>query len=102
MKWKNVNNEEGRINYRRMRNKLKRATDKATKEHPENICDKIMEFQRAGCYLMYMKTDELGQKEIQGIQNIGIEDSPGNVVVGQRQVLKIWENYIAELYDQPD
>jgi hypothetical protein len=31
-KWKNVNNEEGRRNYRRLRNELKRATDKAKKE----------------------------------------------------------------------
>jgi hypothetical protein len=27
---------------------------------------------------MYMKTQELGWKETQGIQNIGIEDSQGN------------------------
>jgi len=26
--WKNVNNEEGRKNYRRLRHELKRATDK--------------------------------------------------------------------------
>jgi hypothetical protein len=42
---------------------------------------------------MYMKTKELGWKETQGIQNIGIEDSQGNRIVGQRHVLKIWENY---------
>jgi hypothetical protein len=28
-KWKNVNIEEGRRNYRRLRNELKRATEKA-------------------------------------------------------------------------
>jgi hypothetical protein len=28
-KWKNVNTEEGRRNYRRLRNDLKRATEKA-------------------------------------------------------------------------
>ena len=28
-KWKNVNTEEGRRNYRRLRNELKRATEKA-------------------------------------------------------------------------
>jgi type I site-specific restriction endonuclease len=44
--WKNVNNEEGRKNYRRLRNELKRATDKSKKEYLDNICDKIMEFQR--------------------------------------------------------
>jgi hypothetical protein len=36
-KWKNVNNEEGRRNYRRLRNELKRATDKAKKEYLENM-----------------------------------------------------------------
>jgi hypothetical protein len=79
---------------------LKRATDNAKKEYLENICDEIMEFQRTERYgLMYMKTKELGWKEIQAIQNIGIQDSQGNAVVEQSQVLKIWENYITELYD---
>ena len=43
-KWKNVNTEESRKNYRRLRNELKRATDNAKKEYLENICNKIMEF----------------------------------------------------------
>jgi type I site-specific restriction endonuclease len=47
-KWKNVNSEEGRKNYRRARNELKRATDNAQKEYLENICNEIMEFQRTG------------------------------------------------------
>ena len=49
-----------------------------------------------------MKTKELDWKETQGIQNIGIEHSQGNRIVDQRQVLKIWENYITELYDRPN
>ena len=60
-KWKNVNTEEGRRNYRRLRNELKRATEKARKEYLEKICNEIMEMQRTGRYdLMYMKTKELG------------------------------------------
>jgi len=75
-KWKNVNTEESRKNYRRLRNELKRATDSAKKEYLENMCNEIMEFERTGRYdLMYMKTKELGRKETQGIQNIGIEDT---------------------------
>jgi hypothetical protein len=55
-KWKNANTE-GRKNYRRLRNELKRATGSAKKEYLENICNEIMEFQRTGRYnLMYMKT----------------------------------------------
>jgi hypothetical protein len=94
-KWKNVNTEEGRKNYRSLRNELKRATDNAKKEYLENICNEIMEFQRTKRYdLMYIKSKELGWKETQGIQNIGIEDSQGNKIIEQSQVLKIWENYI--------
>ena len=62
-----------------------------------------MLFHRTDRYdLMYMKTKELGWKETQGIQNIGIKDSRGNRIVDQRQVLKIWENYVTELYDRPN
>jgi hypothetical protein len=100
-KWKNVNNEEGRKNYRRLENKLKRATDNAKKKYVESIHNEIIEFQRTGCYdLMHMKTKELGCKENHGIQNIGIEDSQGNITIDQRRVLQIWENYIKELYDR--
>ena len=42
-----------------------------------------------------MKTRELGWKENHGIQNTGIEYSQGNIIIDQRQILKIWE-----LYDQ--
>jgi len=37
-----------------------------------------------------------------GRQNVGIEDSKSNIIEDQRQVLRIWENYITELYDQPN
>jgi hypothetical protein len=43
-KWKNVNTEESRKNYRRLRNELKRATDNAKKKYLEKICNEIMEF----------------------------------------------------------
>jgi hypothetical protein len=75
--------------------------DNAKKEYLESICDKIIEFQRTGRYdLMYMKTKELGLKENQGNQNIGIKNSQGNIIIDQRRVLQIWENYITELCDQ--
>jgi len=64
-----LNTEEGRRNYRRLRNELKTATEKAKKEYLENACTEIMEFHRKGRYdLMYMKTKELGWKETQGFK----------------------------------
>jgi hypothetical protein len=85
-KWKNVTNKEGRNNYRRLRNKLKRATDNAKKEYLESICEEVKEFQRTGSYdLMYMKTKELGWKENHGIQDTGIENSQGNIIIDKRK-----------------
>ena len=82
---------------------MKRVADNAVKEYLENICNEIMEFQRTGRYnLMCMKKKELGWKETQGIQNIGVEDTQGNRIVEQSQVPKIWENYVTELYDRPN
>jgi len=98
-KWKNVNTEAGRRNYTRLRNEFKRATEKAKKEYLENTSKEITEFHRTSRYdLMYVKTKELEWKDTQGIQNIGI-DLQGNRIVDQRQVLKIWENYVTELHD---
>jgi hypothetical protein len=48
-----------------------------------------------------MKTKELRWKETHGIQNNGIEDSQGNRIADQNQVLEIWGNYISELNDRP-
>ena len=59
-----------------------------------------MDFKRTGRYdLTYMKTKELSWKEKQEIQNIAVEDSQGNIIVYQKQVVIIWENYYTGLYD---
>jgi len=50
---------------------------------------------------LYLKTKELGWKENHEIQNTGTKNSKRNIIVEKSQVLKIWENYITELYDQP-
>jgi hypothetical protein len=100
-KWKSVNTEEGRKNYRRLNNELRRATDKAKLEYLESKYDEITELQRTGWYdLMYRKAKELYQKESNGIRTVGIEDSQGNMIVDQKQVLKIREIYVEELYDR--
>jgi hypothetical protein len=56
------------MNYRRGKNGLKRATDKAKKEYHDSVCDKVTEFQRTGHNdLKYMKTKEQVWKENYGI-----------------------------------
>ena len=46
---------------------------------------------------MHKKAKKLVWKENRGIQNNDTADSQENIIVDQRQVLKIWENYITEL-----
>jgi hypothetical protein len=88
-KLKNVTYEK-RKNYRRLQNEEKRVKEKAKKEYVDSICDKIMEFQRKGYY-------DLRRKSVDS--NIGIKHSQGNTIVNQRQVLKILEDSVTELYD---
>jgi hypothetical protein len=67
--WKNVNNDEVRKNYRRLRNGLERATDKSKKVYLDSICDKSTEFQRTRCYdFTYTNAKELGLKQNREIQ----------------------------------
>jgi hypothetical protein len=70
-------------------------------EYLESKCDEITELQRTGRYnLMYRKAKELNWKDNNGIRTVGFEDSQGNIIVDQKQVLKIWESFVAELYDR--
>jgi hypothetical protein len=77
-KRKNVDTEEGKKNYKRLRNGLKRATTKAKKEYVESVCEDIIGFQRRGsCDLRYIRTKKISCKQNNKIQNIGVEDSQG-------------------------
>ena len=51
-KWKNVNTEESRKKYRRLRKELKRTTDNAKKKYLGNICNEIIEFQKIRHYYL--------------------------------------------------
>jgi hypothetical protein len=99
--WNSVSTEEGRNNYRRLNNELRRATDKAKLEYLESKCDEITELQRLGRYdLMYRKAKELDREENNGIGIVGIEEFRGNLTVDQKQVFRIWKINVKELYDR--
>jgi hypothetical protein len=47
-----------------------------------------------------MKEKEPGWKDNLDISTNGTEDCQGNIILDLRQVLKMWENHITELYDE--
>ena len=49
-----------------------------------------------------MKSNGLVLNETNGFQNTGIKGSEGYIRADQKQVLKIWGNYITELYDEAE
>jgi len=80
-RWKYVNNQEGRKNYRRLRKELK-DTQTRLRRNVLTAWYKSMEFQRTGCYhLIYMKAKDVGWKENHGVQTNDIEDSQGSIQI---------------------
>jgi hypothetical protein len=59
-RWKNVKNEKGRKNYRRLRKELKRATEEDEKKYAylESICDEIIEFEKKGTLCFNVDEDK--------------------------------------------
>jgi len=82
----------------KMRNTLKRATDKTKKKYLESICDEVMEFQGTGRYaLMCLKTQELVWEE-----NLGIQKHCNRRLAMEYNSRSetIWDNYITQHYDR--
>ena len=93
--------KEGRKEEQKTEERIGKRRKNSKQEYLDTISGEIIEFQRTERYrLIYVKTKELGWKDNQGIQNVVIEDSEGNITVYQRHVLKTWENYIIELCDR--
>jgi hypothetical protein len=86
-KRKNVDSKEGRKSDRRLRNILRAYVVRSWNFKEQDVT-------------ITMK--ELCWKVNCGIQNIGIEESKVNIIVDKGQVLKIWTNYITELYNIPN
>ena len=67
-KYKNTNPEK----YRKLKNELRRETDKAKEQYLEQACNEIMDLQRKGRYnMMYQKAREMGWMENKGVPHLG-------------------------------
>ena len=87
--------EERRIAKSTNIKEYRRETDRAKEVYMEEICEKIMDFQKKGRnYLMCQKAQQLGGRTSRAIRTFGIEESQGNIVTDHRRALRIWEKYI--------
>jgi hypothetical protein len=102
-KWKNVGTEEGRKNYNRLRNFLRRETDAARKKYEEEECREIEEYNRIGRYdLAYNKISKMVWGKKVRTQTYEIQGKNGECFTEESDKLNRWKDYTEELYAKTD
>ena len=97
-KWKNTNTPEGKENYRRLNNELRRETDKAKENWWSDQCKELEELDHRGrSDLMYQKVKTLTKKKRQNTSRI-IKDKQGKDLTEASEKGQRWKEYIEELY----
>jgi hypothetical protein len=101
-KWKAVNSDDGRKNYSRLNNELRRVTDKAREEWWKKECEELEKLNKMGrTDMMYAKVKEVTRtgKAASNMQTCtSINNSRGVLVSEVDEVKGRWKEYIEELY----
>ncbi|KAJ4436178.1 hypothetical protein ANN_18808 [Periplaneta americana] len=99
-KWKNINTEEGRRNYRKLNNEVRRETNKAKEDWMKVRCKEIEDLGRKGGYdLMYRQVKYLDFTNKKSNSMWLIEDEIGNEITDRPGILTRWTKYVEELYE---
>lgn len=92
-KWKNVNTEVGRNEYRRMNNLLRRETDQAMELWLIQQCQDIEELEREG-KISTAKRNSQGQQVL--------EDAHDKLLTDDGDIKIRWKQYIEDLYSKKE
>ena len=100
-KWKNVNTEAGKKEYRKLNNELRRETEKAREKWWQNTCQTIEELDRKGqSDLMYEKIRSTVGDRRSKETNIMVNDRHGKLLTDPESIRHRWKTYIEELYNK--
>ena len=99
---KNVETENGRKEYSRLNNELRRTTDRAKDQWWNDKCDELAEYDKRGrSDLLYQEVNKLTKTSKKtGTKNVAINDKEGELKTELREVKDRWKEYIEELYDK--
>jgi hypothetical protein len=99
-RWKRINTVEGRIQYKRLNNELRRETEKAREGWWESRCDELVEYDNRGrSDLLYYEVGRLTKTRSEtGKRNTAINDKKGKLVTELDEVKMRWKEYIEDLY----
>ena len=101
-KWKCNNTEEGRKEYRRLNNELRRVTDEAREKWWEVRCNELEEYNKRGrSDLLYHEVSHLTRTEKKvATKNAAINDDRGELRTEIREIRERWKEYMEELYSK--
>ena len=100
-RWKNVNTPEGRFNYNKMNNELRRVTDKAREDWWDSECKELEEAEKKGrSDLVYAKVKQLTWKNTCTSKNCSIKGQQGQLLTELDDIRQRWKEYVEQLYDK--
>ena len=100
--WKSNYTEEGKKNYKRLHNELRRETDKAREDWWEKRCDELTEYDKRGrSDLLYYEVSKLTRtgKKL-AAKSAAINDENGELISEIEEVKLRWKKYIEDLYSK--
>lgn len=99
-RFKNSKTEDGKKNYKRLNNELRRETEKAREIWWEKECKELEELNRQGrTDAMHRKVKELTDKKKSHGNSTAIKDKNGEMLVDEEGVRARWREYVEDLYD---
>ena len=97
--WKHQSTEKAKKEYKRLNNKLRKATDKAREKWWDEQCKEIENMQCRGRYdQVYKRVKRLTKKSGKGGNGNKIKDKQGKLLTDHETVKERWKEYIEELY----
>ena len=92
-RYKNINSDTGRMNYRRLNNEFRRETEKAKELWWENESSELEELNRKGrVNLLYAKVRQLSWKtKLYGRSHTTIKDNNGELLLDTAEVTRRWK-----------
>ena len=99
--WKNRSDEEGKKNYRRLNNELRREAAKAKEKWWSEQCAELEEMDAKGrSDLVYAKVAKMTWKDKVMTSSVKVENSEGEIITEPDEVKESWRLYIESLYDK--
>ena len=100
-KYKSINNEEGKKQYRQLNNELRRETDLAKEKWWDEECAELERLENSGRVdILYRRVKQLTSGTKYAAKNKGIKDNKGILLTDSEDIKNRWKEYIETLYDK--